>query len=242
MTKNFAHRGYSGKYPENTLLAFEKAIEAGADGIELDVQLSRDGQLVIVHDETLDRTTDGKGCVKDYTLDELKRLDASYMYGGSMGVNRIPTLEEYCKLVQDLPIITNIELKTGIFTYPGIEQKTFNCIQQFGLQDRVILSSFNHYSILRMREIAPALKYGFLSETWIIDAGAYVAGQGVQCYHPQFRSLTPEAIAELKQHGIEINTYTVNTEEDVTYLANYGIDAVIGNYPEMAGSVLKALR
>ena len=103
MTRNFAHRGYSGKYPENTMLAFRKAAEAGADGIELDVQLTRDGEPVIIHDELVDRTTDGTGRVKDFTLAELQALDASYIYTGQYGRNPIPTLREYCEFVKDLP-------------------------------------------------------------------------------------------------------------------------------------------
>ena len=123
MIKNFAHRGFSGKYHENTLLAFEKAVEAGADGIELDVQLTKDGEVVIIHDETIDRTTDGKGFVADYTYDELKKIDASYIYKNHYGFNKIPTLKEYFTLIKDTKIITNIELKTGINEYLGIEKK-----------------------------------------------------------------------------------------------------------------------
>ena len=98
MVKNFAHRGFSGKYPENTMLAFEKAVEAGAEGIELDVQLTKDGEIVIIHDETIDRTTDGKGFVADYTYEELKKFDASYIYTGKMGFNKIPALESTLNL------------------------------------------------------------------------------------------------------------------------------------------------
>ncbi len=108
MAKNIAHRGFSGRYPENTMLAFEKALEAGAEGIEFDVHLTKDGQLVIIHDELLDRTTDGKGLVADCTLEELRRLDASAGYKGVYGVNRIPTLEEYYRLIQGLDFYTNI--------------------------------------------------------------------------------------------------------------------------------------
>ncbi len=240
-TKNFAHRGYSGKYPENTLLAFEKAIEAGVDGIELDVQLTKDGCAVIIHDEKVDRTTNGKGRVADATLEELRQLDASYIYAGQFGTNRIPTLEEYLTLVKDLPLVTNIELKTGILEYPGIEETVWEAIQQFGVSDRVIISSFNHFSVLRMKQIAPQLKYGFLSETWIIDAGKYTFDQGVQCYHPIYVNLIPEVVAELKKYHLEINTYTVNTPEAVADLAQKGIDVVIGNYPEMTAEVLKNL-
>ena len=144
MTKNFAHRGFSGKYPENTLLAFEKAVEAQTDGIELDVQLTKDGEIVIIHDETIDRTTNGKGLVVDYTYEELEKFDASYIYTGQFGFNKIPTLREYFNLIKDTNIITNIELKTGINEYQGIEEKVYNLIKEFQLEDRVIISSFNH--------------------------------------------------------------------------------------------------
>ena len=99
MTKNIAHRGYSGNYPENTMLAFQKALEAGVDGIEFDVHLSKDGRLVIIHDELLDRTTDATGLVQDRTLAELRQLDASAGFAGVYGKNQIPTLEEYFELI-----------------------------------------------------------------------------------------------------------------------------------------------
>lgn len=240
MTKNFAHRGYSGKYPENTMLAFHKAVEAGADGIELDVQLTKDGVPVIIHDELVDRTTNGKGRVKEMTLEELRQLDASYIYAGQYGVNPIPTFREYCEFVRDLPITTNIEMKTGIFEYLGIEEKVLDMIREFRLEDKVIISSFNHFTILRMQKLAPHLKYGFLSETWIIDAGKYCHGHRVPCYHPLFRNLTHEVVRELKQYGLEINTYTVNTEEDARDLIEKGVDILISNYPEMVREVLAA--
>ena len=238
MTKSFAHRGYSGKYPENTMLAFEKAVEAGADGIELDVQFSRDGKLVICHDELVDRTTDGRGRVKDMTLAELRRLDASYLYAGKMGRNPIPTLEEYFELVKDLPLTTNIELKTGNYEYEGIEEATYGMIKRFGLEDRIIISSFNHYSILRMKKVAPELPCGFLTEDWIIGVGRYIHSHGVECFHPNFHNLIPPVLEEVKSYGLKINCYTVNTPEDVIDLAQKGVDTVIGNFPEMARETL----
>lgn len=239
MTKNFAHRGFSGKYPENTMLAFKKAIEAGADGIELDVQLTKDGEIVIIHDETIDRTTDGKGLVADYSYEELCSFDASFIYHGQMGFNKIPTLREYLELVKDKNIITNIELKTGILEYLGIEEKVWNLIQEYKVEDKVIISSFNHYSILRMKNIAPNLKYGLLSETWLINAGKYTHELGIQCYHPIHYNLVPEVIDEIKKYGIEINTYTVNKEKDMRYLIEKGIDIIIGNFPDLAGKIIK---
>ncbi|WP_270749413.1 glycerophosphodiester phosphodiesterase [Fusobacterium hominis] len=238
MTKNFAHRGFSGKYPENTMLAFEKAIAEDVDGIELDVQLTKDGEVVIIHDEKIDRTTDGEGYVVDYTYEELSKFDASYIYRGKMGFNKIPTLREYFELVKDLDIITNIELKTGINEYLGIEEKVWDLIQEFKLQDKIIISSFNHFSVMRMKKIAPNMKYGFLSEDWIIDAGKYTHSHGIQCYHPRFNNLIPEVIEELKSYGLEINTWTVNLESDMRYLISHKIDVIIGNYPDLAKKII----
>lgn len=242
MTKNFAHRGFSGKYPENTMLAFKKAIEAGADGIELDVQLTKDGEVVIIHDETIDRTTNGTGAVIEFNYDELSQFDASYIFAGKYGFNKIPTLREYFELVKDFDIVTNIELKTGINQYLGIEDKVWTLIKEFNLEKKVIISSFNHFSVMRMKKIAPTLKYGFLSEDWIIDAGRYTHSHGVQCYHPRFNNLIPEVVKELKSFGLEINTWTVNKEEDIKDMIEKEVDVVIGNYPDLTKKILDNMK
>lgn len=236
MSKIFAHRGYSGKYPENTMVAFKKALECGVDGIELDVQLTKDGEVVIIHDETIDRTTTGKGFVADYTYEELEKFDASFKFK-DLGFNKIPTLREYFQLVKDYDIVTNVELKTGINQYLGIEEKVWELIKEYGLEERVIISSFNHFSVMRMKKIAPQLKCGFLSEDWIIDAGKYAYSHGVECYHPRFNNLVPEVIEELKKYNLEINTWTVNEEKDMEYLYSKGIDVIITNYPELAQKI-----
>ena len=241
MTKNFAHRGFSGKYPENTMLAFQKAVEIGVDGIELDVHLSKDGELMVIHDETVVRTCDAPGRVKDLTCAELQALDAAYLWRGQVERCPIPTLDEYFQLVKDRDIVTNIELKTNIYEYEGLEGKVWELIKRYDLADKVIISSFNHYSVLRMREIAPALKYGLLSESWIVNAGRYVHDLGVACYHPIHGNLTEEHVAEMKQYGLEINTFTVNDPETVRRLAALGIDSIIGNFPDMAKETLAAL-
>lgn len=238
MSKIFAHRGYSGKYPENTMIAFKKALECGVDGIELDVQLTKDGEVVIIHDETIDRTTTGKGFVVDYTYEELERFDASFKFK-DLGFNKIPTLREYFQLVKDYDIVTNVELKTGINEYLGIEEKVWELIKEYNLEEKVIISSFNHFSVMRMKKIAPQLKYGFLSEDWIIDAGKYTHSHGVQCYHPRFNNLVPDVIKELKKYNLEINTWTVNLEEDMRYLYSNNIDVIITNYPELAQEIKK---
>lgn len=234
MIKNFAHRGFSGKYPENTMLAFQKAIETrGCDGIELDVHLSKDGEPVIIHDELIDRTcVNGTGFVKDYTYEELKQFDVSFKFAGQCEPQHIPTLREYFELVKDKDIVTNIELKTGIFSYPTIEEKVWALIQEYDLKDKIIISSFNHFSVMRMKSLCPDIKCGFLTESWLLKPGHYVKMSGVECYHPIFCSLDKETVAEVKSQGIEINTWTVNEEEHIRAMIALGVDSVIGNFPD----------
>ena len=240
--KNFAHRGFSGRYPENTMLAFRKALEAGVDGIELDVQLTKDGHVVIIHDETVNRTTNGTGLVVEYLLEDLQKLDASSIFAGQMGFNPIPTLREYFELVKDSHIVTNIELKTGVNQYPGMEAKVLDLIREFKLEDRIIISSFNHHSVMRMKAMAPELVYGFLADTWILDAGAYTKSYDVPCYHPSVNMMTQEIVDELKANGRVINVWTVNKEEQIRDLYKKGIDCVIGNFPDLTAKVLKELQ
>ena len=231
---NIAHRGFSGKYPENTMLAFEKAIEAGADGIEFDVHLTKDNVLVIIHDESIDRTTNGKGLVADYTYDELMKFDASSTFAGVYGFNKIPTLREYFELVKPLDgFITNIELKTGYNEYPGIEKAVYDMIVEFGLEERIIISSFNHYSVMRFKELDPKIKCGYLTGDWIYNFGEYAQSRGVECVHPHFITLNAASVEEIKSHNVRINTWTVNDEDEVNRLYNLGVDAVIGNFPDM---------
>ena len=239
MIKNIAHRGFSGKYPENTLLAFKMACETkGCDGIELDVHLTKDGEVVIIHDEQIDRTcVNGTGYVKDYTYEELKKFDVSYKQAKQYEPQRIPTLREYFTLAAHYDIITNIELKTGIFEYPGIEQKVWEIIQEYGMKDKVIISSFNHHSVRRMKEICPDIKCGLLTESWLINPGEYVKKTKAECYHPFFLSLDEETVKEIKEQGIEINTWTVNQEEDIRKMIDLGVDAIIGNYPDRISKV-----
>ena len=239
MSKIFAHRGFSGKYPENTMLAFEKAVEIGVDGIELDVHLTKDNEIVIIHDEDIKRTTDGEGLVKDMTLEELRRFDASATFRGQYGFCGIPTLREYFELVKDTPIITNIELKTGVYEYHTIEQRVIDMVREFGLSDKIIFSFFNHFTVKRCGEIAPEIKRGFLTGDWLYDFGKYTAERNVQCCHPWHVSLSEETVKEMHDAGCEINTWTVNEYEDIKKLSAWGVDSLIGNFPDRMIEVLR---
>lgn len=236
---NYAHRGFSGEYPENTMIAFEKAVEVGCDGIEFDVHFTRDNEIVIIHDEKIDRTSNGVGLVKDFSYEELCKIDFSYKFTDKVGFQKIPTLREYMEFIRDKDIITNIELKTGIFEYLGIEQAVYDLICEYGLKDRVIISSFNHYTVKRMKEIDSKIKCGFLSETWILNPGKYVKDNGVECFHPIYNMLNDEVLRDLKEQGIEINTWTVNEEDEIRDMINKGVVGIIGNYPNRVRKILK---
>lgn len=238
--RNYAHRGFSGAYPENTLLAFQKALDAGCEGIEFDVQLTKDGVPVIIHDESILRTSGRPGLVREMTYPELCQVDFCAGFAGQFGFQRIPTLREYLELVQDRDILSNIELKTGIYEYPGIEQVVFDLLREYHMEQRVVISSFNHHSVLRMKALDPALLCGFLSETWILEAGQYVAGHGVECYHPRFSMLTDAETADLKAHGVAINTWTVNEEQDIRRMIALEVDGIISNYPDRVAAQLRA--
>lgn len=232
MSKIFAHRGFSGKYPENTMLAFKKAVEIGVDGIELDVHLTKDNEIVIIHDEDIKRTCNGEGLVKDMTLEELKSFDASASFKGVYGKNEIPTLREYFELVKCTDVITNIELKTGVFEYPGIEKMVIDLIREYSLESKIIFSSFNHFSVKRCEEIAPEIKRGFLTGDWLVDFGKYTAERNVQCCHPWHVTLSQAVVDEIHAAGREINTWTVNEYEDIERLSAMGVDSLIGNFPD----------
>lgn len=224
-----AHRGFSENYPENTMLAFRKAIEAGANGIEFDVQKTKDGVLVIMHDERVDRTTNGTGHIKDFTLKELRGLEIAY----EGGIERVPTLEEYFELVKDLKdFTTNIELKTGVVLYEGIEEETVEMIRAYGLTDRVIISSFNHRSLQAVKRVAPEIPVGALTECQLVDGPDYVKRAGFEFIHPSAYGLTKELVDAYHDAGIGVNVWTLNAYPyDNKALVAMGVDGLIQNSP-----------
>ena len=232
MTKIYAHRGYSEKYPENTMLAFRKAAEVGAEGIEIDVHLTKDGELVVMHDENTVRTTSTNALIKDLTLAEFKALDAGHVKNGEFEFEAPPTLREVFELLAETGMECNIEIKSGVYEYPGIERKVLNLIDEFGLRDKIVISSFNHYTVCRFKELAPDVKCGFLEESWLIHPGAYTRNRGVECFHPFFNMLNHENVQDLRNNGIEINAWTINDEEDMRKALRLQLEIAITNCPE----------
>lgn len=304
---NIAHRGYSGKFDENTMLAFKKAIEYKADGIETDVQLSKDGIPVLIHDETLERTTNGNGFVKDHTLNQLKMFrtksiprvqalknyaleemnhlktdlnlllnDNEYLktYEHTLGEYKedlkigqytieeiryfqnkegeeIPTLRELLELVVNSNLkILNLELKNSVIEYEGLEEKVLTMIDEFNLRDRVIISSFNHLSLVKIRKLEEfkikannhiydksaykGITLGALTDSTLVNVPKYLKDISVECYHPYYPSiLNKDYMKEIKDAGIKINPYTVNELEDMKNIIKAGADSIITNEVEL---------
>lgn len=233
MVKAIAHRGFSSRYPENTMLAFSRALELGADGAEFDVQLTKDGIPVIFHDESLARITGDSRLVKDLTLFELQPFDLSYRFQGECPAQRIPTLEEYFELVRSRDFLSILEFKTAIFEYDGIEEKVIDLIRAFDLGDRIILSSFNHYTLQRCKAIAPELPCGILYECRIAEPQTYCKQLGMQYLHPDYRFLDDAELAKYERAGIRTSPWTVDEDDDIRYLLGQeNIFAIMSNRPD----------
>lgn len=232
ITEIFAHRGACGYEPENTMEAFALAVEQGADGIELDVQLTKDGKLVIFHDETIDRMCHGTGWVKDFTLEELRKYEVCSPEGKK---GRIPTLREVLELVKPGNLKVNIELKTGIYWYPDIERLTVEEVKRQKMEERVIYSSFNHYSIQKLKEYAPEAETAYLYSDVILNVDEYAKKSGIQALHPAlYHVLMADFLSEYKESGLKIRVWTVNEKEHIEALVREGADAIITNYPDRA--------
>jgi len=237
--KVWAHRGASAYAPENTIAAFRMAMDMGADGLELDVHLSSDGKLMVIHDETVDRTSNGSGRVVDMTCQELKRLDFSNGMQDYEGA-RIPTLQEVFGLIKNSPLTVNIEVKCDVVLYPGIWDKLIRLEREMGMQGRVLYSSFNHYVLQKIRELDPDAEIGLLYGNAMVDPWVYANYLKANAIHPHYLAALqcPGLMEGCAENGVRVNTWTVNKPEDVLSLANKGVNAVITNHPDMALKVL----
>ncbi|CAL8974644.1 Glycerophosphodiester phosphodiesterase [Tessaracoccus sp. O5.2] len=239
VTAIWAHRGASAYAPENTLPAFEMALQMGADGVELDVQRSADGQVVVIHDETLNRTSNGVGKVVDQSFEQLRQCDFSNRFAGRRNV-KIPTLREVLDLFRGTGKTVNIELKNTVVLYPGLEDDVLRIVQDAGMLDQVIISSFNHFSLANLRGRVAPDRLGVLLSDGIYDPWKYAASFGAGAIHPHYLALQqPNFVWLCHEAGIKIHAWTVNKDEDALWLAGLGVDAIITNFPDRVGEALR---
>jgi glycerophosphoryl diester phosphodiesterase len=234
-TKIQAHRGASAYRPENTLEAFSLAMEQKADGFELDVHLSKDGYVVVAHDERLERVSNGTGLIHDHTLDALKSLNFNKLFPDGPPC-RIPTLGEVFALIRDVPATVNIELKTTELLYPKLPEKLVRMAREYAMEERVMYSSFNHYSLMEIRKINPRAQIGLLYALGMVDPWVYARYVSANAIHPHYAILSalPETVSRCHENGVMVNAWTVDDPRALRFMYQCGVDAVITNKPDIA--------
>ncbi len=236
-----AHRGFSAEAPENTLTAFRRAIAAGSDVLELDIHLSKDHEVVVVHDRTLERTTNGQGRVADFTLKELKNLEAGLWMGPQFSGERIPALKEVLELAQGR-IGVNIEIKNpspGPYAIREIADRALQEVKRAKMLEVTLFSSFNPLALEQIQALEPAARVALLCDKDWNLLQEVTGGKSWPVLNLRKDFLTQEKIARIHQEGMKINVYTVDAEEEMEQFIRWGIDGIITNHP---GRLIKILK
>jgi len=232
----FAHRGASTHAPENTLAAFELALAQGADGIELDVKLTSDGKVVVIHDFTVTKTTGARGFVKDLSLAEIRSLNAGSFFSEKYEGEKIPTLEEVFETLGSRTFI-NVELTNYNTPRDHLVETVCMLVKQFGLQKRILFSSFLPSNLARAQSYLPEIPCGLLA--WGGLPGAWSRSFGFsfgkyQALHPSLKDVTRQQVQRVHRLGKRIHVWTVNAEQDMRRLFGWGVDAIITDDPQLA--------
>ncbi len=218
------HRGASGYAPENTLTSFAKALEFGVNAIELDVHLAKSGELVVMHDETLDRTTNGRGAIADKTLDEIRKYTCN-------GGEKVPTLNEVLDLVQRRCIV-NVELKGPLTAKPVADlMKEYIKEKGWGYED-FFVSSFDHHELLAFHQLLPEVKTGALLEGIPFQYAAFAEEIGASHAVLYHQTVNKAFVEDAHRRGILVFIYTVNDPLEIPFLQEIGVDGIITNYPD----------
>ena len=232
----FAHRGISAYYPENTRAAFLAASKLPIKGVEFDVHLTIDGELVVIHDETIDRTSNGAGYVKDYTLHELRAFEYGSWFSDIFAGETILTLGEVFDLFKGTQHVMNIELKTDVFPYEGIELRVLKEIAAHHMTERVVISSFNHESIQRVEQLAPYIETAALFEQLRVDSSTNVTISNA--LHVSLADAFSKSVKVAIEKGRIVRVYTVNEVDYIKPLKQLGVQAIFTDNPEIMLGVL----
>lgn len=224
--KIFAHRGYSAKYPENTLSAFKAVANIPIYGVEFDVHLTKDGEMVIIHDERIDRTSNGKGYGKDMTLEELRQYDFGSWFDKKFEGEKIPTLSEVLDIFANTKHILNIEIKSDIIPYEGLLEKVLDLIKNIGLEKRVVISSFDHEVIQKLAKVNPEIDNAALFLRNILNMVEYQEQIPSKALHVSLAGAFRKPITEALNAGKVVRVYTVNKVEQAEKLKGLKIDGI----------------
>lgn len=236
-----AHRGSSKKAPENTLPAFRRAIQDKADALEIDVQLTKDRQVVVIHDEWLNRTTNGQGFVCDVSYEYIRRLDAGSWFQAQFKGTQVPALEEVLLLAKEHDMPLHIELKNNFVPQPGIEEKVIRLIHDYQLEERVILSSFRLDSLKICRELAPHIRRGYLCWNILQLFNEERAWESLELHslHPHV-SMVSSLLMSLQQKGYSIYPYVIERKSELSRCIQHQVDGVFTNYPGKVKKIISA--
>ncbi len=241
---NFGHRGASHDAPANTLAAFDLAADCGADGVELDVRLTADRQPVVIHDSTVDATTDGSGRVAEMSLAEIKALDAGRSFDPRFAGERIPTLGEVFEALGQL-LLFNVELKGLSLKPDGLEAVVAQTIARHNMASRVIVSSFNPLRLRRFRRLLPQVAIGYLhmpGQPLHKRQGWLLWGLPHEADHPEQSLVTPKYMAWARSRRLRVNTWVVNDAQRMADLRDMGVDMIITDRPDVLRAVLHGER
>jgi glycerophosphoryl diester phosphodiesterase len=232
------HRGASGHAPENTLAAFRRAVELGARFIETDLQLSRDSRLVAMHDDTLDRTTNGRGPVNRLTLAELRELDAGSWFGPQFAGERIPTLEEILQFARETDVVFYLEIKSSSGAW-GMEHTVVGALREAQEVVRPVVLSFDPATLAAVRGIEPTLMTGFLFQWPLEDAVERAISVGARQLAPHGDQVTPELVTAARRNNLQVVTWTINGPAQMRALISAGVDGIMTDYPDRLVAVLR---
>jgi glycerophosphoryl diester phosphodiesterase len=241
VTLNIAHRGASAYAPENTMAAFEKAVELGADVLELDLHLTWDNELVAIHDDSLERTTDGRGPVNERSLKELKRLDAGVWFGQDFAGQRIPTLSEVLdRFAGKVPLA--LEVKAGSTFFPGIEEEVVSILRRHSAIEQTAVASFDHYALERLKEIEPTLRTAALLVGRPVSLSA-IAGPGrADAIALEASLVTKTEVEACRAAGLQLVVWVVNEPAQMRYFIDLGVDGIITDRPDLLRTALSLHR
>ena len=226
MVTTTGHRGAAGLEPENTIRSFNKALEIGVDAVELDVHLTKDKKLAVIHDTTVDRTTDGHGYVGDFTLDEIKKLDAGKG-------ERVPTLQEVIDVVKDKAIL-QIELK-GL----GVEEAVVKTVEANKIVDEVVITSFRHYMVKKAKSLNPRVSTGVLFLCIPLDASRLAIDAGADALHANVNYVDAHLVEDGHRNGLKVRTWNTDDPNQMRWLLELNVDGIGSNRPDILLDVLK---
>ena len=220
---NYAHRGASHYAPENTMMAFYLGMQMGANGIETDVHRSKDGVIMLFHDDTLNRVTGQTGSISDYTLAELKQID---VMKGDLS-DKIPTFEDFLEHFAFRDITFAIELKQ-----PDVFAETADLIYRYGIENKTVITSFRYDEILKMRSYAPGLRTGYLTSVVTEELLTDMRKQGIGELCPKAELLTPENVSGWHKLGFDVRAWGISNEEIMRFAYDCGVDGMTVNFPD----------